>query len=94
MKRLFDITFSLLFLVLLFPIFIIISTCIIFDSKGGVFYKQLRVGKDGKDFFLFKFRTMYTGAEKKGLLTVGKKDVRITKTGYYLRKYKQTNWLN
>ena len=58
------------------------------DSRGGVFYKQLRVGKDNKDFFLFKFRSMRTGAEKKGLLTIGERDFRITRMGYFIRKYK------
>lgn len=58
------------------------------DSKGGIFYKQVRVGKDGKDFYLFKFRSMRTDADKKGLLTVGGRDPRITRMGYYIRKYK------
>jgi lipopolysaccharide/colanic/teichoic acid biosynthesis glycosyltransferase len=58
------------------------------DSRGGIFYFQTRVGKNNKDFKLFKFRTMRTGSDKKGLLTVGAKDNRITKIGYYLRKYK------
>jgi lipopolysaccharide/colanic/teichoic acid biosynthesis glycosyltransferase len=61
---------------------------IIIDSKGGVFYKQVRVGKGGMDFYLFKFRSMRTDADKKGLLTVGGRDPRITRVGYYLRKYK------
>lgn len=58
------------------------------DSKGGIFYKQVRVGKDGKDFYLYKFRSMRTGADKKGFLTVGGRDARITSSGYYIRKYK------
>lgn len=58
------------------------------DSKGGIFYKQVRIGKNLKPFKLFKFRSMYTDADKKGLLTVGNNDIRITKIGYYLRKYK------
>lgn len=53
-----------------------------------VFYLQTRVGKNGKDFKLFKFRTMVTDSDKKGLLTVGGRDPRVTKIGYYLRKYK------
>jgi len=72
---------------LLIP-FLIISLIIVIDSHGGVFYKQTRVGKDGKDFKLFKFRSMRTDADKAGLLTVGGRDSRITKIGYYLRKYK------
>ncbi len=88
MKRLFDFIFSFVFLILLFPFFIILSLFIILDSKGGIFFKQIRVGKDGKDFNILKFRTMHTGADKKGLLTIGKKDMRVTRIGYYLRRYK------
>lgn len=87
-KRLFDIFFSLIGLVLLLPIFLLIAIIIIADSRGGVFYRQTRVGKDAKDFRLFKFRSMRTDADKKGLLTVGGKDSRITRVGYYIRKYK------
>lgn len=87
-KRLFDIFFSLLGLIVLFPFFLIISFLILVDSKGGIFYFQRRVGKDNVDFDLIKFRTMKTDSDKKGLLTVGSNDNRITKVGYYLRKYK------
>lgn len=87
-KRLFDIFFSLIGLLVLFIPFIIISVIITLDSKGGVFYKQTRVGKDGVDFSLLKFRSMATGSDKSGLLTVGGRDNRITKIGYSLRKYK------
>ncbi len=58
------------------------------ESKGGGFYKQVRVGKNGKDFKLFKFRSMRVGSDKKGLITVGGHDCRITKMGYFIRKYK------
>jgi lipopolysaccharide/colanic/teichoic acid biosynthesis glycosyltransferase len=88
MKRLFDIFFSLIGLLILLIPFIVISIIIVLDSKGGVFYKQTRVGKDGKDFKLFKFRSMRTDADKAGLLTVGGRDNRITKAGYFIRKYK------
>jgi len=88
MIRFFDILFSFLGLIILMPIFIIVSLFIICTSCGGVFYIQKRVGRYNKDFTLFKFRTMHTNADKKGLLTVGEKDVRVTKTGYFLRKYK------
>lgn len=87
-KRLFDILFSLVGIAILLPFFLIISLFIAIDSKGGIFYIQNRVGKQGVDFSLFKFRTMKTDADKKGLLTVGSKDSRITKIGYTLRKYK------
>jgi len=88
MKRLFDIVFSLLVLVILLPVFIIISLLIIIDDGFPVFYLQERIGKDFKPFRLIKFRTMYKDADKKGLLTTSSKDPRITKVGYYLRKYK------
>jgi lipopolysaccharide/colanic/teichoic acid biosynthesis glycosyltransferase len=88
MIRLFDLFFSFLGLLLLLPVFLVIALCIAFDSKGGIFYKQTRVGKNGADFKLYKFRSMTNGSDKKGLITVGAKDSRITKIGYFLRKYK------
>lgn len=88
MIRLFDFLFSLLGLILLFPLFLIIFIWIKLDSKGPIFYKQVRVGKNDKDFSLYKFRSMKIDSDKSGLLTVGEKDSRITKSGYYLRKYK------
>lgn len=88
LKRLFDIFVSFLLLLLLSPVFLAISLLIILDSKGGVFYRQVRVGQFGKDFKLLKFRSMRPDSDRKGLLTVGSRDSRITKTGYYLRKYK------
>jgi len=87
-KRLFDIFFSLIGLIILFIPFLIISIIISADSKGGVFYKQTRVGKDAIDFSLLKFRSMATDSDKLGLLTVGGRDNRITKIGYALRRYK------
>ncbi|WP_191859623.1 sugar transferase [Hanstruepera ponticola] len=87
-KRLFDIVFSLIGLILLLPLLLIIALIIIVESKGSVFYKQVRVGKDNTNFKIFKFRTMFVGSDKKGLLTVGNKDPRVTITGYFLRKYK------
>jgi len=87
-KRCFDIFASFIGLLLLSPFFIIISIVIILDSRGGVFYKQVRVGKNNVDFKLFKFRSMSTGSDKKGLLTVGGRDSRITRSGYFIRKYK------
>ena len=88
MIRFCDVFFSLLGLIVLSPIFVIIALCIVLDSRGGVFYRQVRVGRDGKDFRLFKFRSMASGADKKGLITVGAKDSRVTRVGYFLRKYK------
>ncbi|MFT5224548.1 MAG: lipopolysaccharide/colanic/teichoic acid biosynthesis glycosyltransferase [Polaribacter sp.] len=87
-KRLFDILFSVLGIFFLLPLYIITTVCILLDSKGGVFFFQTRVGKNNQNFKLFKFRTMKPGSDKKGLITVGGKDDRVTKVGYYLRKYK------
>jgi lipopolysaccharide/colanic/teichoic acid biosynthesis glycosyltransferase len=88
LKRLVDLVFSFIGLVVLIPFFLLIAMLIILDSRGGVFYKQVRVGINGTDFKLFKFRSMRTDADKKGLLTVGGRDSRITRMGYYIRKYK------
>ena len=87
-KRLFDISSSLLVLILFSPFFLMIALWVVLDSKGGVFFRQLRVGRNGKPFYLYKFRTMKLDSESKGQLTVGKRDNRITSIGYYLRKYK------
>lgn len=88
MKRFLDIVSSVLVLLLLLPVWLIIAIAIVAESRGGVFYKQIRVGKANRDFYLYKFRTMRTGADKKGLLTVGERDSRVTRVGYFLRKYK------
>jgi lipopolysaccharide/colanic/teichoic acid biosynthesis glycosyltransferase len=87
-KRLFDLFFSILGLVFILPLLLIISILIVIDSRGSVFYLQTRVGLNSKDFKLFKFRTMQNNSDKKGLITVGMRDSRITRIGYYLRKYK------
>ncbi|MBA3663638.1 MAG: sugar transferase [Bacteroidetes bacterium] len=87
-KRIFDFIFSLIGIIILLPFFLLISIFIIADSGFPVFYFQKRVGRDNVDFSLFKFRTMRKDSDKKGLLTVGGRDPRITKVGYYLRKYK------
>lgn len=88
MKRLFDIVASGCGLILLSPIFIVLAIWIKLDSKGPVFYKQVRVGRGNKDFYLYKFRSMRVGADKAGLITVGGRDPRVTRSGYYIRKYK------
>ena len=88
MTRLFDILFSLIGLVILSPVFLIIYILIRVESKGGGFYSQERVGKNGTTFKLLKFRSMRTGADKQGLITVGGHDSRITRMGYIIRKYK------
>ena len=86
-KRIFDFLLSLIGLILLSPIFIIIAFWIMADSSGGIFYRQERVGKNGKPFRIHKFRTMVVNADKSGGLTVGK-DNRITNSGQVLRRYK------
>ena len=83
-----DFLLALIGLIILSPVLILVALFIKLTSKGPVFFMQSRVGKDGKDFKVFKFRTMYTQAEKLGFLTVGGKDNRITAIGYYLRKFK------
>ena len=88
MIRFFDFILSLVGLVVLAPIFIVLAIWIKTDSKGPVFYKQVRVGQNGIDFGLFKFRSMVVDADKKGLITVGGRDPRITRSGYFIRKYK------
>ncbi|MET1054853.1 MAG: sugar transferase [Pedobacter sp.] len=86
-KRLFDILFSLIGIICMLPLWLLVMACLKLDSAGPVFYTQVRVGLNHKCFWLIKFRTMCTGADKKGLLTVGK-DNRITAVGGWLRKYK------
>ncbi|AZQ58496.1 sugar transferase [Maribacter sp. MJ134] len=88
LKRIFDISSSIIGIILLIPFFIIISILIKLDSKEPIFYRQVRVGKNNKDFKLFKFRTMSLGSDKKSLITIGNNDPRITKPGVFLRKYK------
>jgi lipopolysaccharide/colanic/teichoic acid biosynthesis glycosyltransferase len=88
MKRLFDILFSLFILLFSLPLGIVLSVLIVLESKGGVFYKQERIGKNGVPFYLLKFRSMRTDADKLGKLTVGMRDPRITKIGYFIRKFK------
>lgn len=88
MIRFFDIIFSGIGLVILSPIYIILYILIRFESKGGGFYKQERIGKDGKPFYLFKFRSMRKDSDKGSLITIGNRDPRITRIGYFIRKYK------
>lgn len=88
MKRLFDVVCSFFGLLVLSPLFVFLSLWVGLGSKGGVFYKQKRVGRFNKDFTLYKFRSMRVGSDKKGLLTIGGKDSRVTKAGFFIRKYK------
>ena len=88
MIRFCDIVLSCLGLLLLSPLFAVVAVWIVIDNPGPIFYRQMRVGKDGKDFGLLKFRSMRIGADKESLITIGEHDSRITRAGYYIRKYK------
>lgn len=88
MKRFFDIVASACGLLVLSPLFLVLAIWIKLDSKGPVFYRQVRVGRNNKDFRLYKFRSMRVGSDKLGLITVGGRDPRITRSGYFIRKYK------
>ncbi|WP_418425407.1 sugar transferase [Alistipes sp.] len=88
MKRFFDLVASGLGLLVLSPLFLVLAVWIKCDSKGPVFYRQVRVGRNNRDFRLYKFRSMRGGSDKKGLITIGGHDPRVTRSGYYIRRYK------
>ena len=88
MIRFFDILFSFIGLIILSPLFVVVYICVVLSSKGGGFYVQSRVGKNGEDFNLYKFRSMRIGADRSGLITVGGRDSRVTRIGYFIRKFK------
>ncbi len=88
MKRIFDVFASGCGLLVLSPVFLVLAIWIKLDSEGPVFYRQVRVGRNNKDFRIFKFRSMRVGSDKKGLITVGGRDPRVTRSGYFIRKYK------
>jgi lipopolysaccharide/colanic/teichoic acid biosynthesis glycosyltransferase len=88
LKRIFDILFSTSILLLLCPILFIIGVSIIMESRGGMFFSQKRVGKNEQPFQILKFRTMFVDSEKKSQITVGDRDPRITRVGFFLRNYK------
>jgi lipopolysaccharide/colanic/teichoic acid biosynthesis glycosyltransferase len=88
MRRLIEQAAALLALVILSPVFLLISILIVLDSPGHVLYRQKRVGKDDRDFTIYKFRTMRRNAEGEGLLTTGRSDERVTRSGKFLRHYK------
>lgn len=88
MKRLFDIFASGVGLIILSPLFLILAIWIKKDSEGPVFYRQARVGLHDKEFKIFKFRSMRVGSDKGSLITIGGHDSRITRSGYYIRKFK------
>lgn len=88
MKRLFDIVASGLGLLVLSPLFLIVAVWIKLDSPGPVFFRQVRVGRFNKDFRIFKFRTMRVGSDKGSQITIGGRDPRVTRAGYWLRRFK------
>lgn len=88
MKRLFDLLASGIGLIVLSPLFLILAVWIKLDSPGPVFYRQVRVGRYNRDFRIFKFRSMRVGSDKGSLVTIGGRDPRITRSGYYIRKFK------
>ena len=87
-KRVFDFVAALILVIVLALPMTVIAVMVKRDSKGPVFYRQQRVGKYGKDFGLLKFRSMRVGADKMSLITIGDRDPRVTRAGYYIRKYK------
>lgn len=87
-KRVFDIFVSGMCLLILLPFFLILSLAIVIDSRGGVFYRQERVTQYGKHFRIFKFRSMVSGADKKGTLVTVNNDARVTRVGKFIRKFK------
>lgn len=88
MIRFFDILGSVVPGIILSPVLLVVYVLIRMESKGGGFYSQERIGKDGKPFNLWKFRSMRTGADKGSQITIGEHDSRITRMGYFIRKYK------
>ncbi|MFN5318554.1 MAG: sugar transferase [Bacteroidia bacterium] len=88
LKRAFDLLLSAFGLLLISPLLLVCGAWVLLDSRGPVFYSQDRVGRKGAIFKLIKFRSMKSGSDRSGLLTVGGRDARITRSGYYLRKYK------
>jgi len=88
MIRFCDIVFSFFGLLFLSPLFLLVALWIVLDNPGPVFYRQQRVGKEGRDFGLLKFRSMRVGADKISQLTIGDRDPRVTRAGYYIRRYK------
>ena len=88
MKRLFDFFVAIITLVILLPLFLLISIAIKIDSKGPVMFKQVRITQYGKQFKIFKFRTMVNNAEKIGTQVTTKNDGRVTRVGRLLRKFR------
>lgn len=87
-KRIFDLFFSAIAILILLVPGLLLALIIMMESRGGAFYRQVRVGRNEKPFRLLKFRTMFTGSDAKGLLTVGSADNRVTGFGKFLRRSK------
>lgn len=87
-KRTFDLVFAILTLIILSPFFIILSVAIKMDSKGPIMFRQTRITQYGRKFKIFKFRTMVNNADKIGSQITTKNDVRITRVGRALRKFR------
>lgn len=87
-KRLFDLVAGMLIFLVLSPLFVVLSLIIKMDSKGSVFFRQIRVTQYGKQFRIFKFRTMVNNAEQIGTQVTTRDDPRVTKVGRFLRKYR------
>lgn len=88
MKRFFDIVASLLGLIVLSPLLLVVAIWVKMDSEGPVFFRQVRVGRYNKDFRIFKFRSMRVGSDKGSQVTIGGRDPRVTRSGYFIRKFK------
>ena len=88
LKRGLDVVVSLVGLLLFLPLMLVLALWVMCDSRGPILYRQVRVGRNGHDFRLLKFRSMRVDADRLGLITVGGRDPRVTRAGYYLRKYK------
>ncbi len=88
LKRGLDVVVSLVGLALFLPLMLVLALWVMCDSRGPILYRQVRVGRNGHDFRLLKFRSMRVDADRLGLITVGGRDPRVTRAGYYLRKYK------
>lgn len=86
-KRAFDIIFSFLGLIISLPILVFVAVWVKLDSRGPVFYRGTRIGRNGKPFRMFKFRTMVVGADKLGGPSTTADDPRLTKVGNFLKKY-------
>ena len=88
MKRTCDIILSAIGLLCLSPLLLLVALWVKLDSPGPVFYRQVRVGRNNQDFRIYKFRSMYTDSDKRGLITIGGRDPRVTHAGNYIRKFK------